>query len=135
MSTFVNKKVIPILLLIFLTFKTINLYKVNFYQSATRDKIPNITALKVKKSSTPIILLPKQQLDFQCSIFPNINSSWFNFIRFELSLASLVILIVLLLDVRQRIIKLLTSYFEGNKYNDFLNVYPNLILIRKDVMT
>lgn len=135
MSTFVNKKVIPILLLIFLTFKTINLYKVNFYPSATRDKIPNITALKVKKSSTPIILLPKQQLDFQCSIFPNINSSWFNFIRFELSLASLVILIVLLLDVRQRIIKLLTSYFEGNKYKDFLNVYPNLILIRKDVMT
>ncbi|NLZ34283.1 hypothetical protein N3C_0022 [Clostridium sp. N3C] len=124
MNAIISKKLVPILLIIFILFKTIHLPIDNNSQSTTKNKMSNIISLKEKNTSIPI-LLSKQNFDFELSIFPNANSKLRDLIKFQISLEPLFILIVLLIDLRKRIIRLLTNYFEGNKYKDLLTLYLN----------
>jgi len=124
MNALVIRKLISTLLFTFIIFKTISLPKVSRYQSTQTEEKPSITFIKEKSNSTPI-LVQKQQLDYELSIYPNLNPTCSNFIKFEIRIEPLFILIVLIIDRRKRIIGLLTSYFEGNKYKDLHPLYLN----------
>lgn len=115
MNALFFKKLVLALLLCFALSKPINLPKTIYPQILATKERANITSVKAKYNFIPF-LLKKQHFNSESGIDIYINSTGNPFTSFHIIIPLLIILLILIVDLRQWIMKLLASYFEGNKY-------------------
>ena len=107
-----KRKFFVIILFMLVLFKTLNLSYYNCPKFLPMEKASRILFIKYSANTT-LVILPKLQLEFYQGINPHINSTLCLFVTWKFILVALLVLKVLIIDVRRRIIELLTSYFEG----------------------
>lgn len=114
MKCLYKRKLLLILLLILITFRSFNLPSYSYSKLVSKTNSEKILFIEYGSHAVPV-LIQRLHFDIEYELGADTNS----IITIYLAWISIIILlksIVLLLDRRKLIIALMTSYFEGSKY-------------------
>jgi hypothetical protein len=83
----------------------------------SKERMPRTQFVEYASNNASIIL-QKLQFEFEKGVDSHVNGILSIFAAWKVILASLFALNLLIIDIRKRIITLITRYFEGSKYKD-----------------